>query len=286
VDLLRFDDPVAFYAHAAPFLERREAEHNLVLGLRDRLRRDRHAFGEEDPFFLVAESKGEIAGAAFRTPPHPLGLSTMEDVAVVDLFIDALRGAELNGVFGPVEASERFARGWGEVTGVTPRIGLSERIYEAREALTPSGVPGRFRDLRSDDYDLAAAWMDAFIEEALAEAPPARRDDGASFVARRVEDPDGGLVVWEDGGIPVSLAGFGSPTPNGLRVGPVYTPPELRGRGYASALVAALTERLLAGGRKLCFLFTDLANPTSNSIYQRVGYRPVADVTDWRFERH
>ena len=77
---------------------------------------------------------------------------------------------------------------------------------------------------------------------------------------------------------PVSLAGHAGETPNGARVGPVYTPPELRGRGYASALTAALTEQLLER-RRFCFLFTDLANPTSNSIYQRIGYRPVTDVT-------
>ena len=83
----------------------------------------------------------------------------------------------------------------------------------------------------------------------------------------------------------VSLAGFGGRTPNGIRVGPVYTPPDLRGRGYASALTADLTRRLLAGGRRFCFLYTDLANPTSNSIYQRIGYRPVSDADLWSFTR-
>jgi len=184
-----------------------------------------------------------------------------------------------------VAAAERFASRWRELAGVEARVALSERIYEAREAFPPTGVPGAYRAYEPRDHDVAAAWMDAFVAEALAGAPPARDDDGAAFVARRVDDPDGGLVIWEDEGRPVSLAGFGSPTPNGIRVGPVYTPPELRGRGYASALVGELTARLLAGGRRFCFLFTDLANPTSNSIYQRVGYRPVADVTDWRFTR-
>jgi len=89
-------------------------------------------------------------------------------------------------------------------------------------------------------------------------------------------------VLWEDGGT-VSLAGCGGLTANGIRVGPVYTPPELRRRGYASALTAALTRELLAGGRRFCFLFTDLGNPTSNSIYRQVGYEPVADVDQWAF---
>ena len=94
---------------------------------------------------------------------------------------------------------------------------------------------------------------------------------------------NGGFLLWEDGGQTVSISGWGGPTPNGIRIGPVYTPPELRRRGYASALVAELTKRLLDGGRKFCFLFTDLANPTSNSIYQRVGYEPVSDADQWVF---
>src|SRR5436189_143738 len=110
--------------------------------------------------------------------------------------------------------------------------------------------------------------------------PPGTSEE---FVDHREEDPDGGIVLWEDGGAVVSMAGFGGRTPSGTRIGPVYTPPDLRGRGYASALTAALTQRLLDGGLRFCFLFTDLANPTSNSIYQRIGYEPVSDVGLWSF---
>jgi uncharacterized protein len=88
--------------------------------------------------------------------------------------------------------------------------------------------------------------------------------------------------LWWDGG-PASMAGAGAPTPNGIRIGPVYTPPEHRRRGYASALTAALTRYLLDGGRRFCFLYTDLANPTSNAIYQQVGYTHVCDVEQHRF---
>jgi predicted GNAT family acetyltransferase len=283
VEVRRFDDPAAFFAHAAPFLEQREAENNLILGLRARLERDRHAFGEEDPYLAVVEDGGEVVAAAFRTPPHSFGLAATERVDAVEAFADDVRGMELPGVLGPNALAERFADRWRERTGARAWVALAERIYEAREAFPPTDVPGLYRDYRPEDHDLAAAWMDAFVAEALVDAPPGRDEGGTAFVARRLADPDGGLVVWEDGGVPLSIAGFGSPTPNGIRVGPVYTPPELRGRGYASALVGQLTARLLAGERSLCFLFTDLGNPTSNSIYQRVGYRPVADVTDWRF---
>src|SRR3954464_11849290 len=99
---------------------------------------------------------------------------------------------------------------------------------------------------------------------------------------RREGDPDSGLLLWEDGQV-ATLGGFGGLTPNGIRIGPIYTPPDLRRRGYASALTAELTQMLLGRGRRFCFLYTDLANPTSNSIYHRIGYEPVSDVDMWSF---
>jgi predicted GNAT family acetyltransferase len=111
------------------------------------------------------------------------------------------------------------------------------------------------------------------------------RDRAEATLEHRLSSPSAGILLWEDGGVPVSLAGWGGPTPNGIRVGPVYTPPELRGRGYATALSADLSQRLLdgrlfEGGRRFCFLYTDLANPTSNAIYERVGYRRVAESAE------
>ena len=111
------------------------------------------------------------------------------------------------------------------------------------------------------------------------------RDIAEGSVDYRLSSPSAGILLWEDGGEPVSLAGWGGPTPNGIRIGPVYTPPELRGRGYATALSAELSQRLLdgrlfEGGRRFCFLYTDLANPTSNAIYERIGYRRVAESAE------
>ena len=98
----------------------------------------------------------------------------------------------------------------------------------------------------------------------------------------RLAGGDAGFLLWEDGE-PVSVAGYGGPTPNGIRIAPVYTPPPLRGRGYGSAVTAALSSRLLASGRRFCFLYTDLANPTSNKIYVAIGYRRVCDSVEYAF---
>jgi predicted GNAT family acetyltransferase len=91
------------------------------------------------------------------------------------------------------------------------------------------------------------------------------------------------LHLWEDGEV-VSLVGAGGRTPNGIRIGPVYTPPAARRRGYASALFAAVSQAELDAGRRFCFLFTDLANPTSNHIYQAIGYEAVRDVDAYGFD--
>jgi predicted GNAT family acetyltransferase len=124
--------------------------------------------------------------------------------------------------------------------------------------------------------------VDGRLRQGSATARVARRAE--SWLERRLVDPDGGIVFWLDQGRPVSFASFGGPTPNGIGVGPVYTPPEARCRGYATALVAQLTKMLIEGGRRFCFLDTDLANPTSNSIYPRVGYEPVTDAGLWSFQ--
>jgi predicted GNAT family acetyltransferase len=122
-------------------------------------------------------------------------------------------------------------------------------------------------------------WVDAFMLEALPEHQRIERSD--ALVDERLAEAEEGLALWEDGR-PVSLAGWGGRTPNGIRVGPVYTPPAARGRGYATALVGHLTVGLLERYR-FCFLFTDLANPTSNAIYRRIGYEAVTDIDQWRF---
>ncbi len=281
MDVERCADAGAFLARAERFLIGREAEHNLMLGLCARLRRNPRLYGE-DPYFAVAEERGAVVVAALRTPPHNLILSETDDARAIEpLAADVqLVFPELPGVGGPADAVARFVLSWQTLTGARARLSMAQRIYQADAVTPPEGVPGRMRSYADADRDLAVRWLEAFVAEAVPDHVP---ESAADVLRHRLEEPEGGLVVWEDGET-VSLAGFGSPTPTGIRIGPVYTPPEMRGRGYASALVAELTKELLAGGTRFCFLFTDLANPTSNTIYQRVGYRPVTDVDQWAFD--
>jgi predicted GNAT family acetyltransferase len=280
LEVRRHGDADSFLADAGDFLLAREAEHNLILGLSGRLRIDPRIYGEA-PYFAVARKEGEVVAATMRTPPHNLILSEVDDEAALEpLAADANDVFEsLTGVVGPKAGVANMAQIWEKRTGQSAKLMLRQRTYCAEQATEPEGVPGTMRPYEERDRELVLAWMDAFVEEALPEAPP---EDSAHWLERRAADPDSGTMIWEEGE-PVSMGGYGGLTPNGIRIGPIYTPPELRRRGYASALTAAMTRMLLDGGRRFCFLFTDLANPTSNSIYQRIGYRPVTDVDQWSF---
>jgi predicted GNAT family acetyltransferase len=156
---------------------------------------------------------------------------------------------------------------------------MRQRTFRASSAVVPSTAAGAMRVGAEADRPLMIKWVDAFMLEAIPEHQRIERPD--ALVNERLAASEGGLTLWEDGR-PVSLAGWGGRIPNGIRVGPVYTPPADRGRGYATALVGHLTTMLLERYRN-CFLFTDLANPTSNAIYERIGYEPITDVDQWRF---
>jgi predicted GNAT family acetyltransferase len=281
--LERHPDATSFLERTFEFLLEREAEHNLILGLSGRLRTEPRLYGE-DPYF-ASVSKGErVVGVTMRTPPHNLILSLIDDKGAIELIAEDAQEVfgSLPGVAGPKEPVAQFARLWEERTGESARVGIQQRVYRASEVVVPEGVSGSMRTYEQADRDVMVGWMEAFIREALPQAPP---EDAVGWLERNLSNPDAGIELWIDEGEPVSFAGYGGSTPNGIRVGPVYTPPELRRRGYASALTAELTRMLLEGGRTFCFLFTDLANPTSNSIYLRIGYEPVSDADQWVFEQ-
>ena len=280
MELRRHADASAFLEHAGGFLAAREAEHNLILGLSSRLENTPLLYGEP-AYLAVLEDDGEVVAAALRTPPHNLVLSEIDRPGAVELIAADVRSAydTLPGVLGPKEQAGEFVDVWQTSTGARGRLEREQRAFRAERVEPPDGVAGRMRSYEDGDFDLAVRWMDAFVDEAIGHPEP---ETSAEFVERRKIDPDGGLVIWEDGET-VSMAGFGGRTPNGIRIGPVYTPPERRRRGYGSALTAALTQQLLDGGKRFCFLFTDLANPTSNRIYGQIGYRPVADIDLWAF---
>jgi GNAT superfamily N-acetyltransferase len=234
------------------------------------------------PTLLSIWSGGRLSGAAFRVPPWPMGVSAVPRDAVEDT-VSAMLEVEpdLPGVSGPRDAAEPFAETWSKLTGTTVREALAMRLFRLG-TLTPPAVVGRVRVATEADVPLMGRWRRDFQIEAIGE----EREPGRSESdVRRSLAQGNGLLLWELDGRVVSYAAVGAPIDGMSRVGPVYTPPEQRGHGYGSAITAAASQWALDAGAEYVILFTDLANPVSNRIYQRIGYRPEYDQTELEFDK-
>lgn len=281
MQLHRSNEVSAFLDRAGPFLVAREAEHNLIFGICSMIRANPALFAQDPPHFaVVTDDGGGVIATTMRTPPFQLILSQIDDLAAVEILVDGLSGP-LPGVLGPREAAARFAELWARRNGQPAQLGLRERIFRLTSVIPPRPAEGSWRLAEERDRELLMDWIDAFRREAVPDdtAPPDRGALADRWIARSARL----AYLWEDCGRVVSWVGASGETPHGIRIAPVYTPPELRGHGYASNLTAAASQDQLNRGRQLCFLFTDLANPTSNKIYRAVGYEPVVDVDQYRF---
>lgn len=278
MQLTAHGDVAAFLAAAGALLAADEARHNLMYGICTTLTESPSTYPEAY-FWTVAEGGAPLA-ALLRTPPFNFVVAKpVRDEALV-FAAEQLRasGVDVPGVLGGVPEVEVFACAWID----SPRLRMSQGVYAASAIRLPEGVPGEMRLATLDDRDLIVEWMRVFSDEALpADAPHV---DVVDVTERRLRSETAGMALWEVDGRSVSMCGFGNPTPHGIRIGPVYTPPELRRAGYGSALTASTSKRLLDAGCDFCFLHTDLANPTSNSIYTRIGYELVCEAADYAFD--
>lgn len=282
MDVRLHQDQVAFRAVAEPFYAADTFRHTVALTVMARF------FGVVRPeapvMATLHDEGGELIGVALRTPPWPIissGLPT--EAALLESFV--ARWLEIDpalpGVSGPRENAEALGAAWVRQTGGTARKVMSGRLYRLGE-LVPPATTGRARLATEDDVDLLVKWRDDFGSEAL---PDQRERGDSEAMVRRMFAIGDSVVLWEDHGEPVSWGAATAPIGGMSRVGPIYTPPEHRGHGYGSAVTAAVSEHAQQAGARDVILFTDLANPTSNSIYQKIGYRPVYDSAELQFVR-
>ena len=266
--LSRLPDASAFLDEAGSLLRAAEAENNLILGLANRLMTDPEFEGPS--YYAVVHDGGKVVAAALRTSPPRKLLLTQAPAGALEPLLGDVLDLQPSGVVGPAEMARAFASLWSERTGVASSVHTNLCIYQLDKVETVPQPPGRFRVATESDLDTLVRFEQAFHEEV---------GETGARVSTDARIAKHSLFVWEDAQ-PVSCANVAGFTPTGVRVSLVYTPPADRRKGYATACVAALSKRLLDSGRSFCFLFADLGNPTSNSIYQKIGYQPVCEFVE------
>ena len=287
-----FDEPDEFLAVAEDHLRADPVVSTVLATATLQDRRDRAAgvpLPEGRPrWWAVARSPGgSVAGCAFRSPtPFPPYLLPMPDDAAAELaHLLHERGEDVRGASGTTESCEAFAGGWTAVAGGEARVLVRSRLFELTDLVPPTGVPGELRRAVDGDLEVVVAHLAGFQLDAEVQAgrdPGDRAYDDLDRDAALRRIRAGEFWLWVTAAGPVSSVGGHDSAYGASRVGPVYTPPEHRGHGYAAAATAALSADLLARGVRPC-LFTDLANPTSNGVYARIGYRPVRDTVEMTF---
>jgi hypothetical protein len=267
------EDPAWVLRTSQDFLVSQPVLHNLILTILDARVTQR-----EPGRYWVATKNSETAGVVLQSPLTFAATLTPMEPMVVAAIVDAIAeaGVDIPGVNGDAATAASFAGQWTERcrSAATPFQG--NRIYELVEVGAAPHVRGLARQAVSKDRSLMIEWSRAFSIE-IGEDPSSteRRVDGELAAGR--------IWLWEEDGETMSMAVSRQPMERVVRVAGVYTPLEKRRRGYAEACVHGLSKQVCEAGNR-CMLYTDLANPTSNSIYRRIGYRAVAEVLRYRFE--
>jgi GNAT superfamily N-acetyltransferase len=273
------DDVTVFAGRASPLLEADPITNTVALTILDWLLSGR-SFSAETPLFAwYHNDAGQVSGAVLMTPPYELLLAFVPATSIAEL-VTSLQDHDVQvpGVRSMGESGDLFAAAWTAATDVNAVTTTQLRLYGLDVLEVPDPPPaGRARLATEGDLDLAMLWWQAFQLEA-----ETHQFDVRSLVTHAVTD--GLLWLWvDDDERPVAMAARKASVAGASRIGPVYTPPQNRNRGCASAVTAACAAAALTEGASQVLLFTDLANPVSNLIYQRIGFRPISDASTIRF---
>ena len=277
-------NPQEFLSLTESLLMQDEVINNLPLGILKRLVDG--GTGNTEPLMVAITDDDAVRMCLLKTTSH-LVISAPKDEHLVDAadkaveyVLTELAGeVEIDSVIGQLDIADAFVDSWQQRTGGRVSVEMGQRIYRLDKVTQVPSCPGEMRPAGEEDFEMAARWIHAFSAEAVEEITHGQ----ARELARR-HLREGSLFIWQDKQ-PVAMAASSRPSTNGIVINLVYTPPESRRKGYATACVAALSRHLLDKGYKFCSLYTDLANPTSNSIYMKIGYYPVADSVVYRLHK-
>ena len=273
VQLLR--DPRRFSDVSAEWLAADPLSTNVIAVNLDAVLRGERPAGD-DALWVVVSDGGRVVGAAMHTPPYHLALPRLPAGAAAAIAVSVLdAGHTPGGAIGVIPSVAEFVEAWTGRTGGTSQLLMAMRLYRLEKLVAPVAISGTARLAEDGDRALVTRWLDQFHRE----ADPGRPGDPiATVVERRLAARQ--LWLWCEGTTPVAMAGHSATASGIARVGPVYTPPEHRRQGFGAAVTAAATQATLVAGATHVVLYTDLANPTSNSIYQAIGYLADHDAED------
>lgn len=279
VELLLHKNASGFLNAAGQSLYDSEQVNSLILGISERL--VKHPGAYENPFFAsVIAPSGLLVLAAVMTPPHNMILAGGDDYQQgLPILIAYLieNNIAIPGVIGPKGIVDSFLQIWFQNSKIEYKTKMRQRIYELKVVTMPEMPPGSFQVARTEHIPVIASWLQKFEAESLEKEQPINPDRAERLV-------NGGVMfVWEKEGEIVSMAMKTRPIKHSTSIGCVYTPKNLRRNGYATALVACLSQHLLNQGYDYVTLFTDLDFPTSNEIYMKIGYQPVCDFLQVSF---
>lgn len=278
---------IQFYPTAADFLSgvgkylaKDEARYGLINGIATALVKYPERASQINPWFCSIGIGTKINAAAIRTPPHNIILAYFS--GDLDVIVEKLVAAvyekfkAIPGVVGDKELADIFAMQWCDTFNLKIRHKMEQRIFRLNKVNNVPLCSGHFRPATMADKELVVKWVHAFHIDTGME----KMGEPEADITPLLEQ--GWLFLWEDSR-PVSMAWKRETTDKGMSISGVYTPPELRGKGYATSCVAELSRNILQSGKEFCMLYTDLANPTSNSIYKKIGYHEVANSVDYAF---
>lgn len=279
VDLVA--DPAEFADRTGEWLASEPFTANVIAVLLDGVVAGTRSTIPDPAWVMVTDAAGGVIGAAMHTSPIGVFLARLPTGAAAAIAREFARvGRVVAGVSGERSAADEFAAAWEAVTGSLAGRIRAERMFRLAGLAPPASVPGAARAAGSGDVELAVDWFTGFAadigEHSSSVAEPAEAARRRTVAAE--------VMLWENEAGVVSLAAV-SPSAGGVaRIGPVYTPPAHRRHGFAAAVTAAAASRAVATGAREVVLYTDLANPTSNGVYRRLGFEPVFDSARLAFE--
>lgn len=281
MQVVSYATPADFLTAAGDRLREDEAWFGLILGIARQTAENPHLYGPDDPWFCTVGDEHGISAAAFRTLPHPPNVSWFggDAAATAPVLAEALHGrwGDLDRLSGHRDIADPVKDCLCERYGATVKSTMAMTMYRLDAVNDLPAVPGTLRLATEADRDLVLRWGLAFNLDCFGEEGGDRPNIRAELAIKA-----GNLFFWEDDG-PACMVGKTRPSEHGVTIGPVYTPPERRNRGYATATTAAVCREILGSGKEFCVLFADRANPASNAAYLKVGFRVIGDSVEYTF---